>query len=347
MKQKIWIVSWYGMQSGGLERIVRIINQILREKYDVTIVDIPFVCQYKHWKSFLKVGNRVSMMIVFSAFVKMNAKRGDIVITHGQNAPFVKSDFLFDHGSILSLKREMGQFVYGGSSVFELIAVKKARLNIAVSQWTKEQIINNYHIKDKKVAVLNNCVETDLFYPIPKMKKSKITVLFCGRLEEAKGLKLLLQLADEIENRSEYNLRIAANDDCNMDLFKDRTNIEIECGIQVENMNDFYNAGDILFVPSRCEGFGMGIIESLAAGIPVMTNEVGIVTDLLKEKCPAIEIVKKEKSIKELLEEMGRMARRYSDFEERERIHHFIQKKFGLQQYAEKLNGLIGGNSHA
>lgn len=42
MKRKVWIVSWYGIQVGGLERGVQIINRVLESDYDVEIIDISF-----------------------------------------------------------------------------------------------------------------------------------------------------------------------------------------------------------------------------------------------------------------------------------------------------------------
>lgn len=346
MKRKIWIVSWYGMQSGGLERIVRILNQILSKNYDVQIVDIPYLCKHKGWCWLGKFKSRPLRMLTFSLFVKWSAGKEDVVITHGQNAPFVRSDFLFDHGSILSLKREMGEFIYGGSSIFEYIAVKMARHNVAVSDWTKEQIAHNYHVKRENIIVLNNCVETDMFFPIEHDKNEETVILFCGRLEEAKGLSLLQKLADFVERHTGFQLRIAANDKCNIQLFENRTNISIECGIPVEEMNHFYNSGDVLFVPSRCEGFGMGIVESLSAGVPVVTNMVGIVSELIKNQCPGVDLISEGNNIENILQLLRKSAIKYCSFESRLLLHNYVEKNYGLSSYGEKVEQLIAGESH-
>lgn len=347
MKQKVWIVSWYGTRAGGLERIVRITNQVLKSDYNVNIIDIPYICQYKGWKKLLQFKNRVVLMLVFSLFVKKVTRKGDIIITHGQNAPFVKSDFLFNHGSILSLKREMGEFIYGGSSIFEFLAVRKAKMNVAVSNWTQNQIMKNYHISSDKIIVLNNCVETDIFYPIKRKKNKRITILFCGRLETAKGIDLLLQLASNVEKSQKYELRIAANDERNAELFEGRAHISIECGLPIEEMNAFYNSGDVLFVPSKCEGFGMGIIESLAAGIPVVANEVGIMSDLIKDMCPAVVTMGKADGVEEVLQKISKISNEYQNYEKRLLIHSYIENNYGLSQYEEKLNELIKRGNYA
>lgn len=342
MKRKVWIVSWYGIQAGGLERVVQIINRVLESDYDVEIIDISYISRSIGCHSLLKIKNRLALMVIFSIYATLRDKKYDIIITHGQNAPFIRSDFLFDHGSIMSLKREIGECVYGGSSIFEWIAVKNAKLNIAVSKWTKEQIINNYHVKEDRVIVLNNCVETSMFYPVPHNNNEKVTILFCGRLEKAKGIDILLQIADLVETSEIFKLAIAANTSDNAFLFLNRKNINIKCGTPVDLMNDFYNSGDVLFVPSQCEGFGMGIVESLAAGIPVVTNKVGIVSELIEGGCPGIELVEMGETAEGVLLKMYDVAKRNQEFDRRLAMHSFVEKYYGGEQYRNKLLKIIG-----
>lgn len=347
MKKKVWIVSWYGLQAGGLERIVRILNQVLSDYYKVEIIDISYICKYRGWKWIMQFESRLVRMFVFSIFIKRIADKEDFIITHGQNAPFVKSDFLFDHGSIMTLKREMGQFIYGGSSLFEYAAVKNAKMNVAVSDWTKNEIIDNYHIDEERIVVLKNCVETDIFFPCERSKSDRTVILFCGRLEEAKGLYRLQQLAEYVENSRDYELKIAANDKQNAEQFMGRNNITIQCGIVFEEMNNFYNKGNVLFMPSRCEGFGMGIIESLSAGVPVVTNEVGIARDLVENACPAIQIIDKEEGLSSVLDKIQKSAGRYRTMEERLLIHQYIEKNFGMDCYRTQLLRLMKGEANA
>lgn len=347
MKQRIWIVSWYGQSAGGLERIVQILNCILMEQYEVTIIDIPFIQQFKRWRKLVCCENRILLMLTFSAFARWIVGKGDILITHGQNAPFVRSDFLFDHGSIMSLKRQTGEFIYGGSTVFEYIAVKNAKMNIAVSTWTMEQIISNYHVNRNKIMLLNNCVETDIFYPVNKNFNNRTIILFCGRLEEAKGLSVLRQIAKIVEKSSNFELKIAANDSKNVELFKGKEHISIRCGIPVEEMNAFYNSGDVLLVPSYCEGFGMGITESLASGVPVVSNKVGIISDLIYDKCPGISVIEKNESIEGILAKVEQIALQFRDTQKRLLLHAYVEKNYGYFQYADKLLKIIKGNKYA
>lgn len=341
MKRRIWMVSWYGTCAGGLERIVMMLNQVLADQYDVQVVDIPYVSGYGFLKKAVQINNRICRMIIFSLFTKWISKKGDIIITHGQNAPFLKSDFLFDHGSICSLKREMGEFIYGGSTVFEYIAVKKTKCNVAVSQWTRKQIAHNYHIAKEDIIVLENCIDTDVFFPIAHCNRTRFTILFCGRLEPAKGLSLLLKLAKCVEEQTEFELRIAANDSSNTELFIGRRNIKVECAVSIDKMNDFYNSGDVLFVPSRCEGFGMGIVEALAVGIPVLTHNVGIVEELITEKCPGIYVMPHEIDANNILAEIPSIIGENRKMNKRLDMHLYIKEHYGVKKYQKKVLSLL------
>ena len=70
--RRVWLVSWYGEWAGGLERIVRILKETLQDEYDVVVVDIPYICKYRWWKMIMNTNSRVSLMLVFSLFLKKN-----------------------------------------------------------------------------------------------------------------------------------------------------------------------------------------------------------------------------------------------------------------------------------
>ena len=60
---------------------------------------------------------------------------------------------------------------------------------------------NLYGISPEKVSVIPAGVDTDIFYPVPKLKArvglglpDKETVMYAGRVEPIKGLDILLSL---------------------------------------------------------------------------------------------------------------------------------------------------------
>jgi glycosyltransferase involved in cell wall biosynthesis len=102
-------------------------------------------------------------------------------------------------------------------------------------------------------------------------------------------------------------------------------------------MNDFYNSGDVLYFPSKSEGFEMVTLESLAAGVPVVGNRVGAVLELSEREFPGVHLLKKD-TIEIVLEQLRAVAGEYKgNMDKREALHEKIKEQFGLENYSRKI----------
>lgn len=50
--------------------------------------------------------------------------------------------------------------------------------------------------------------------------------------------------------------------------------------VSYEELEKYYNAADLLFFPSLYEGFGMPVLEAMHCGLPVITSNVGSLTEV-------------------------------------------------------------------
>ena len=92
---------------------------------------------------------------------------------------------------------------------------------------------------------------------------------------------------------------------------------------------------------------GMGITESLASGVPVVSNKVGIISDLIYDKCPGISVIEKNESIEGILAKVEQIALQFRDTQKRLLLHAYVEKNYGYFQYADKLLKIIKGNKYA
>jgi glycosyltransferase involved in cell wall biosynthesis len=133
------------------------------------------------------------------------------------------------------------------------------------------------------IAVLPIFVDTDRFGALAREKhrRWKIDALFVGRLEHekhpclaldavafarAQGHDIGLTIVGEGTERAELEERARARG------ISDRVEF---VGWQRDTA-PFLAKADVALVPSRYEGYGLVIVEALAAGIPVIATDVGI-----------------------------------------------------------------------
>ncbi|HTH81518.1 MAG TPA: glycosyltransferase [Mucilaginibacter sp.] len=141
----------------------------------------------------------------------------------------------------------------------------------------------------KSVFVVPNFVHIPpLQSKVTAASKGILRLLFFSRIEEKKGLDILLHALPAIN--SPYHLTIAGDgDETYIEKLKKitrayKTDINISwIGFQNENKFNILSDHDLLILPSHNENFGNVVIESLSMGTPVLISEhVGLATYVLK-----------------------------------------------------------------
>lgn len=339
MRKKFSIISWYGIEDvGGVERVMRILSEIISKQNDVNIIDKEY-CLSKFPYLSLLAKYRIGQMFLASLAAKKQKQCGDILIGNGFNAPFVNKDINFAHGTMYLLKKRLGKFPWGGSSLFEMLSMHKSDFVVAISEETKESLNVYYHVNKNKIKVLNNCVDDEMFYPLHKQEKEFVTILFSGRLEEGKGYKAILELAKYIEDKKGIRMKIATPTKENVEWFQNLKNTRVEVGVKYHDMNSFYNSGDIMFFPSKSEGFELVTLECLSAGIPVACYGVGAGGEIIAKNGQGVYLA--EHDMHKLLSQLMGAAQDYKDMSKRMELHAQIKDEYGVERYIEKMNRII------
>jgi glycosyltransferase involved in cell wall biosynthesis len=333
-KCHVIIVSFNGVDnSGGVERVSYYLHEILREKYQVRILT----------KTNFSFGKFDIIFQPVIASFRLFFMRDKWVIVNSYQAFLYPADIVISHGTFkgnytrIKPKKLLGsKFI----AYMEKIAALLAKKVLAVSINCKNELIGFYNIKETKIKVLNNFVDELIFFPRRK-KRNAVTILFCGRLEDRKGLPYLRTFSEYLETIAGFKLRIAANNAANCEYFTGKHNTEVLTSLSLQDMPEFYNSGDVLFFPTLYEGFSMATLEALACGIPVIGSDFAIPEELcgydfcknITGKLDNPEYI--VTAIKELCEKYGG---------EQNVIHNEIAEKFGKEQYKNKLLGEIVPN---
>ena len=162
---------------------------------------------------------------------------------------------------------------------------------IAVSQYTKNRIIERYGIAPEKITVSYN----GLFRHHRPPKETSIvsksplkTVLFLGRLTYQKGVFYFIEAARRIlETRNDIQFVIAGEGDLlssaieHVAHLKLGTNIHFTYFLDRESVSKMYLLSDVYVMPSVSEPFGIACLEALEHHVPVIISKQSGVSEIL------------------------------------------------------------------
>ncbi|GAA4197982.1 glycosyltransferase family 1 protein [Pedobacter jeongneungensis] len=163
-------------------------------------------------------------------------------------------------------------------------ACKRANKIIAISEKTKEDIINLYGIAPEKIEVIYQSCDDSFKTPFAIENLSRIRatyklpekyILNVGTIEERKNLKLAVQALKEVSE--EYKLVVIGKQTAYFKTVEKeieklglKNRILFLKNIPFADLPGIYQMATVFVYPSFYEGFGIPIIEALYSSIPVV-----------------------------------------------------------------------------
>ncbi len=161
---------------------------------------------------------------------------------------------------------------------------KKSDAIIAVSEYTRQQLIQHLEVPSSKVYSIPHGVDRYFLDRVTDEEKQRVRskfeiqypyFLFVGTLEPRKNLSVLLNAFHGIP---ESQLVLAGPEGWGAenwrDLFTDRV---IRTGyLSKGELRALYQGAVALVMPSIEEGFGLPLLEAMASGIPVVASRIPV-----------------------------------------------------------------------
>jgi glycosyltransferase involved in cell wall biosynthesis len=182
--------------------------------------------------------------------------------------------------------------------------------------------------KEDRSFVVNNVIDTKNLIRKNKVelsKKNKITIGVIGRLHQAKGFDLAINVIDFIKKNKtnnffskqfcekEYSLIIAGDGEEKNNLINQINKLDVANDVKFLGWVDkkiFFEQIDIFLLTSRIETFGLVLLEAMKYQIPIITSDADGPCEILRRDVDALfvnlndqEIIKKQfaKHIEELV----------------------------------------------
>lgn len=188
---------------------------------------------------------------------------------------------------------------------------RDADMVITPSENEKNYVQYLYNGDSSNIHVVSPGVDTSLFFPMDK-NQSKLAVnadldhkmiLFVGRIDPVKGLDVLMYamrilfgknpdlkaclwiVGGDVSQEPELWSKELQKLEQLRKLLDLHTTVKFVGQQHQHDLPKYYNAADLVVMPSHYESFGMTALEAMACGTPVLTTNVTGVSELLDETC--------------------------------------------------------------
>jgi len=176
----------------------------------------------------------------------------------------------------------------------ELEGFRRSDTIVAVSNRTKQKVVDKYGINPDKVKVVYNGIEFSknssiIEHNLHKLKENgNSIVLFVGRITLQKGPDYFVSMAEKVlSHRPDTFFVVSGSGDMEDQMIKKvasrgLSNKFIFCGfLRGEELRRVYKAADIFVMPSVSEPFGLVPLEAMISEVPVLVSHQSGVSEIL------------------------------------------------------------------
>jgi len=172
---------------------------------------------------------------------------------------------------------------------------------IAVSDFTRRELLQYYKVKEDKIRVIHNGVDVDKFKPATDKLKAKAelgfnpedkAILSVGRLYARKGLFTLIESMSLVTRKFKNAKFIIAGKGLSNEMKKlvsyatklgVKDNIIFTGYFPDKMLPKLYQAADIFAFSTFYENLPFAVLEALSTGLPVVTTNVGGIPEMIKD----------------------------------------------------------------
>ena len=177
-------------------------------------------------------------------------------------------------------------------------ALRAARLVITVSEYTKQDILRTFRVREDKIVSIPLGVSeqfhkradpSDMADFKFKFKLDHPYVLFVGNMKPHKGVDVLLRAFKETSALfPDVELVFAGSSPDSETSVQEMINLlglskKIKSLGRISNkeLALAYAGGEMFVLPSRYEGFGLPALEAMACGVPVIVSDKGSLPEVV------------------------------------------------------------------
>jgi glycosyltransferase involved in cell wall biosynthesis len=210
--------------------------------------------------------------VTFPAGLAIAARSGKPLVVHVHSTEFDRS----------------GENVNRPVYEIERRGMQGAQAIIAVSQRTKQMIVERYGIAPGKVRVVHNGIDPVRPAPPAPSGNGKKTVLFLGRITMQKGPEFFVRAAARVlAKRGDVRFVMAGWGDLGPRTVEQVAAMGLGASVRFtgflrgDEVRRAYRAADVYVMPSVSEPFGLTALEAIQHGVPVVISKTSGAAEVL------------------------------------------------------------------
>jgi len=293
----------YLPNAGGLEEHVKNISERLAREHEVTVFTT-------NPSGKLQKEEEINGVLVrrFKSFSPNNAyhlslemalelKKGEFDIVHGHSyhalplyfsryakrSRFVVTPHYHRHGHtlirdfLITIYRPLGKRIFADADRI-----------IAVSNYEKELLLEDFGISEVKISVIPNGVKLSEFGDLGAMPRKSKTILFVGRLEGYKGVQHIIEVLPMFGD--DFHLEIVGRGPYKGKLMQLTNKLGLTSRVKFYQdlprgeLLKMYAGASLLVLLSRYEAFSIVVAEALASKTPCIVANTSALADWIDGK---------------------------------------------------------------
>lgn len=156
---------------------------------------------------------------------------------------------------------------------------------VAVSQENLSKVKEYYGIDDTQSAFVNNGIDTDRF---SRREHKAFTLINVARHDENKNQAALIRCFNRLHKECKNSKLLLLGDGVTHNNLIELVNElgltdAVEFTGNVPNTEDYYAVSDVYVQSSHIEAMPLSVLEAMAAGLPIVSTDVGGLRDVVRD----------------------------------------------------------------
>ena len=285
-----------GLAMGGAEHMAyELIRSIDRSTFEPIVLctgiklntpleaEMEKICQVEYFGH----KGKITPLAMLSIMRKISSINPDIVHAHMGGVSFaIPWTGIHNRPLVITVHTEPEKAFSKNNEKQVRRALKRKNFRlVAVSKDNYEKVSEYYAIKDRRICLINNGINLGRY---KRDKHQGFAFINVARQDENKNQAAIMRAFERIHARySETKLYLIGDGPCHGELIRERDEKNLQEAViipgQTSKPEMFYALADVYVQSSHREAMPLSVLEAMAAGLPIISTDVGGLKDVVCE----------------------------------------------------------------